>query len=51
MCLDDIEFTVIKGINLGLEYEEDNAIYGDPNLHYLVLDLIVLRFIFSIRTN
>jgi hypothetical protein len=51
MYLDDIEFTIIKGINLGLEYEDDNAIYGDSNLHYIILDFFVLRFIFSIRTN
>jgi hypothetical protein len=51
MYLEDIECSLIKGLNLGLEYENDNALYGNPNLHYIVLDLFVVRFIFSYVTK
>lgn len=48
MTLDNVEISPIKGVSLGLEYEEDEFVYGDTNVFYIVLDLFILRFLFQI---
>lgn len=45
MTLLETHLEVITGIALGIEYCEGEEV-GDPGVHYIVLDLFVLRFLF-----
>jgi hypothetical protein len=46
---ENLEIDLVKGISLGIEYENDDVIYGDPNTHYFLIDLFILRFCFTVK--
>jgi hypothetical protein len=46
MTLEDIEFEFISGVSLGIEHCDDLFIYGDTNIFYITLDLLIIRFVF-----
>ena len=41
----NFEVEPIFGISVGLEYENDYMVYGDENVHYILLNFFILRFI------
>lgn len=51
MFIEQIDISPIIGVALGLEYSDDMELEGDKNRHYIVLDLLIFRFLFTLYND